>query len=194
MSSVALASKRLVLADLFPGTLVRDIVLVIVGAGLTGLAAQVSVHTSLSPVPFTLQTVAVLMTGAALGTVRGLASMLLYLVAGTAGVPWFANHAHGWGGPSLGYLLGFVAAAGIVGALAKRGADRHVISTALLMLLGNVALYAIGVTWLYAYRPVATWSFGDAIHYGMTVFLISDGIKIAIAALALPATWKLVHR
>ncbi|MDQ6936779.1 MAG: biotin transporter BioY, partial [Actinomycetota bacterium] len=107
MSATALSSRRSVLADLLPATLTRDVGLVAGGAGLTGLAAQVSVHTSLSPVPFTLQTLAVLVTGAALGTVRGLLSMTLYLLAGIAGIPWFAGHSHGWGGPSFGYILGF---------------------------------------------------------------------------------------
>src|SRR5579875_1463535 len=105
MTSAAV-SKRIVLADLVPGSLARDAGLVLGGAALTGAAAQISVHVpSLTPVPFTLQTLAVLLTGAALGSVRGLLSMALYLVAGSLGVPWFANHAHGWAGnPSFGYV------------------------------------------------------------------------------------------
>ncbi|MER6415499.1 biotin transporter BioY [Streptomyces humidus] len=101
-----------VLADLVPGSsLLRDTLLVVGGAGLTGLCAQVSLHTPLSPVPFALQTLAVLLVGTALGTVRGAAAMLLYLAAGVAGVPWFAHHTHGLGGPGFGYVVGFVLAA-----------------------------------------------------------------------------------
>lgn len=98
MSSAIALPRRRVLADLIPGSWARDAVLVGVGAGLTGLAAQVSVHTSLSPVPFTLQTLAVLVVGAALGSARGVLAMLLYLVAGGLGLPWFASQGHGWGG------------------------------------------------------------------------------------------------
>ena len=93
MTSIAAARPRIVLADLVPGAWVRDAVLVLAGAGLTGLAAQVSVTISaISPVPFTLQTLAVLVTGAALGSVRGLLSIGLYAIAGIAGVPWYADH------------------------------------------------------------------------------------------------------
>src|SRR5580704_15633798 len=108
MSSASVRSSGIVLADLVPGTLVRDAALVLGGAGLTGLAAQVSFHTSLSPVPITLQTMAVLLVGASLGTVRGVLSLTLYMVAGGLGVPWYASQGHGWGGPSFGYLIGFI--------------------------------------------------------------------------------------
>lgn len=97
-SSLAVADRR-VLADLLPGALVRDVVLVAGGAALTGLSAQVSILTPLSPVPFTLQTMAVLVCGAALGSTRGIASMSLYLLVGMAGFPWFAAHSAGVGGP-----------------------------------------------------------------------------------------------
>ncbi len=149
-AAVPARRRAAVLADLLPGARVRDAVLVLSGAGLTGLAAQVSIHTPLSPVPFTLQTLAVLLTGAALGSVRGVASMLVYLLAGVTGVPWYAGHASGRGGPSFGYVLGFVVAAGVVGALARRRADRRVVTTVALMVLGNVVVYAVGTTWLAA--------------------------------------------
>jgi biotin transport system substrate-specific component len=184
--------RRIVLADLVPGALVRDVVLIAGGAGLTGLAAQVSVHTSLTPVPFTLQTLAVLLTGAALGSVRGLLSMGLYLLAGSAGVPWFANHTHGWAGtPSFGYILGFVAAAGVVGALARRGNDRSVVSAIGLLVLGDAILLTVGTIWLSADLHVSA---AKAIDLGVTPFLIGDALKIGIAALALPAAWRLVKR
>lgn len=191
MSSAAVAPNRLVLADLLPGALVRDVALVVVGAGLTGLAAQVSIHTPLSPVPFTLQTMAVLVVGAALGTARGLLSMLLYLLAGVAGVPWFASHSSGWGGPAFGYLLGFVVAAGLVGALARRGADRHVATTVALMVAGSLVIYLVGTVWLADDLGV---SVRKAFELGVRPFLATDAIKLMIAALAFPAAWKLVRR
>ena len=182
---------RLVLADLVPGALVRDIALVAGGAGLTGLAAQVSIHTGLSPVPFTLQTLSVLVVGAALGSVRGLLSMLLYLLGGMVGVPWYANQEHGWGGPAFGYILGFVVAAGLVGALAKRGADRHVVSTVLLMVAGSVVIYLIGTVWLAVDLHLGS---VEAFKLGVRPFLATDAIKIGLAALAFPTAWKLARR
>lgn len=192
MSSAYALPSRTVLADLVPGALVRDGVLIAAGAGLTGLAAQVSIQTPLSPVPFTLQTLAALLVGAALGSVRGLLSMLLYLVAGGFGLPWFASFGHGWGGTSFGYIVGFVAAAAVTGWLAERRADRHVLSTVLMMVLGNLIIYLFGVSWLL--HEVPSFSVGQGLHYGMVVFLPSDAAKIVVAALALPATWKLIKR
>jgi biotin transport system substrate-specific component len=183
--------ERIVLADLLPGSLVRDTVLVVGGAALTGLSAQVSIHTSLTPVPFTLQTLSVLVVGGALGSVRGVLSMLVYLVAGVAGIPWFASHSSGWGGPTFGYIIGFVVAAGVVGEVARRGNDRAVLSTIGLMALGNAVIYAIGATWL---AHDAHLSAAKAIELGVTPFLLSDAAKIAIAALAFPAAWRLVGR
>lgn len=191
MTTAALR-QRIVLADLIPGAWARDAVLVAAGAGLTGLAAQGSFTISaVSPVPFTLQTMTVLLTGAALGSVRGLLSMLLYLGAGLAGVPWFAHHAHGWGGPSFGYLLGFVLAAGVVGELARRGNDRSVLSTIGLMIVGEAILFTVGTIWLGNNLHVNA---SKAIEYGVTPFLIWEVVKVAVAALALPSAWKLARR
>jgi biotin transport system substrate-specific component len=191
MTSSVLVSDRRVLADLLPGALVRDLLLVGGGALLTGLAAQVSIHTGLSPVPFTLQTMAVLVTGAALGSVRGVLSMGLYLLAGMAGVPWFAGSTHGVGGPAFGYLIGFVLAAGLVGALAGRGADRRVSTTTLLMVLGSVVIYVVGTLWLAADLDLGL---RDAFDLGVRPFLATDAIKLAIAALAFPSAWAFVRR
>jgi biotin transport system substrate-specific component len=192
MSSAALSSKRIVLADLIPGALARDAALVLGGAALTGLAAQVSIHIpSLTPVPFTLQTAAVLLTGAALGTVRGLLSILLYLIAGVAGVPWYAGHESGWGGPSFGYIIGFVVAAGVVGELARRGNDRSLMSTIGLFVIGDAILLTIGTVWLANDLGVSA---SKAISLGVTPFLIGDAIKLGVSALILPAAWKFARR
>jgi len=193
MTSMAVAARsRVVLADLVPGAWVRDVVLVLAGAGLTGLAAQVSVTISaISPVPFTLQTLAVLITGAALGSVRGLLSIGLYAVAGIAGVPWYADHTSGWGGPSFGYIIGFVLAAGVVGELARRGNDRSVLSAIGVMIVGEAILLTIGTIWLANDLHVSS---AKAIEFGVTPFLVGDAIKLVIAALLFPAAWKLARR
>ncbi|MFT7840914.1 biotin transporter BioY [Saccharothrix sp. BKS2] len=190
MSVLAVPGRRAVLADLVPGSLARDVALVVAGAGLTGLAAQVALPVPGSPVPITGQTFAALLVGAALGWRRGGVSMALYLVAGVAGVPWFQGGASGTPA-SLGYVVGFVLAGALVGHLAGRGGDRTPLRTAGTMALGNLAIYACGVPWLMAAAGVG---FGQALRLGVTPFLLGDALKIALAAGLLPAAWLLVRR
>jgi biotin transport system substrate-specific component len=189
MSSVTSVSPR-TLGDVIPGGLVRSIALVIGGAVFVGLTAQVAIPLPFTPVPLTLQTFSVLLVGAALGSVRGAASMALYLLAGIAGVPWFANQQSGWAFASFGYIVGFVAAAWLVGRLAERGADRRVVPTIGMMALGNVVIYVFGVAglMLLADLPLST-----ALAKGVLPFLIGDVIKILLAAGLLPGTWKLIN-
>ncbi|MFI6788531.1 biotin transporter BioY [Nonomuraea sp. NPDC050383] len=189
MASAPVSIRPAVLSDLLPGSRVRDVALVVGGAGLTGLAAQLTVP--LWPVPVTAQTFAVLLVGAALGMNRAAASMALYLVAGIAGVPWFAGHSSGWGGASFGYVLGFIAAAAVVGKLAERGADRTVLGTVGTMALGNVIIYAFGLPVLVA---VTGLDLGTALVEGAGKFLLGDAVKIAVAAGLLPLAWKLARR
>jgi biotin transport system substrate-specific component len=191
MSFSAFRASGDVIADFLPGALARDASLVLFGAGLTGVAAQVSIHTSLSPVPITLQTLAVLVVGGALGTARGSLSMAIYLLAGGLGVPWFAGQSHGWYLTSFGYIVGFVAAAGIVGDLARRGNDRSFLSALGVMAVGEAVLLTIGTIWLAADLRV---SVGTAISYGVTPFLLGDAIKLTIAAAVFPTAWRLVRR
>lgn len=150
MSTAAAAPARTgqVLADLLPASRVRDIALVVGGAALTGLAAQIAVPVPGSPVPVTGQTLAVLLVGTALGAGRGFLSLALYALAGIAGVPWFADGTSGAAAPSFGYILGMILASTVVGALARRGADRTALRTAGAMLLGEAIIYAVGVPYL----------------------------------------------
>jgi biotin transport system substrate-specific component len=189
MSSVTSVSPR-TLADVIPGGLVRSIALVIGGAIFVGLTAQVSIPLPFTPVPLTLQTFSVLLVGAALGSVRGAASMALYLLAGVAGVPWFANHQSGLAFASIGYIVGFVAAAWLVGRLAERGADRRVLPAIGMMALGNLVIYAFGVAGLMV---IAHMSLSKALALGVLPFLSGDAIKILLAAVLLPGTWKLIN-
>lgn len=191
MSSITSVSPR-TLADVIPGGVARSVALVVGGAGFVGLTAQVFVPLPFSPVPLSLQTFSVLLVGAVLGSRRGVASMALYLLAGVAGVPWFAQHQSGWAFASFGYVVGFVVAAYLVGRLAERGADRTVLRSVGLMVLGNLAIYAVGVPGLVL---ITGMGLGQALVAGVVPFLIGDALKIALAAGLLPATWKLVgHR
>ncbi|QGN57298.1 biotin transporter BioY [Nostocoides sp. HKS02] len=190
MTAIALPRTR-VLADVIPGGLVRDSALVLGGAGLVGLLAQFSIPLSFTPVPLTLGTFAVLLTGAALGPLRGLLSIGLYLLAGMAGVPWFAGHASGYGFASFGYLIGFVLAGALVGGLAQRGADRTPLKTAGTMVLGNLVIYAVGVPYLMAATGM---DLQTGLAKGVVPFLVGDGLKILAAAGLLPGAWALVRR
>lgn len=190
MATSTVAVRRpLVLADLVPGARLRDVALVVGGAAFVGLAAQLSVPIPGTPVPVTGQTLAVLLSVAALGSVRGVASMLLYLVAGIAGVPWFAGGESGFAMPSFGYIAGYVLAAAAVGALASRGWDRTPLRTAVTMVVGNLVIYVAGVTWLAG--AVHT-SLAHAVVLGVLPFLVGDAVKIVIAMGLLPTAWKLV--
>ena len=188
MSSITSVSPR-TLADVIPGGLVRSIALVVGGAVFVGLTAQVSIPLWFTPVPLSLQTFSVLLVGAALGSRRGLASMALYLLVGMAGVPWFAEGQSGWQLATIGYVVGFVAAAWLVGLLAERGADRKPLRAAGMMVAGNLVIYVFGVTGLVLMTSMTP---AVAVAKGVLPFLLGDAIKIIFAAALLPATWKLV--
>ena len=192
MSTLAASSAPgRVLADLLPATRVRDIALVVGGAALTGLAAQIAVPVPGSPVPVTGQTFAALLVGTSLGAGRGFLSLALYALAGVVGVPWFAQGASGAGMVSFGYILGLMLASTVVGALARRGADRGVWRMAGAVLLGEALIYAVGVPYL-AYA--ADLSASQAIAAGLTPYLLGDALKAALAMGLVPGVWKLLER
>lgn len=187
-------TRPLVLADVLPGELVRDVVLVVAYALLVGLTAQVVIPLPFTPVPITGQTFGVLLGGMALGSRRALFGMLLYLAVGLLGVPWFAQHRGGLdmlAAPSLGYIAGFVVAAAVVGFLAERGFDRVPWLALAAMVAGNAVIYVLGVAWL---AHVTGWSVVKSIDLGMVPFLVGDAIKALLAAALLPGAWLLVGR
>ncbi|MEV0253001.1 biotin transporter BioY [Streptomyces sp. NPDC050732] len=191
--SIAAATTRpgQVLADLLPASRVKDAALVLGGAALTGIAAQIAVPVPGSPVPVTGQTFAALLVGTSLGARRGFLSLAVYALVGMAGMPWFAQAGSGVAAPSLGYVLGMLLAATVVGALARRGGDRSVLRTAGTMVLGSAIIYAVGVPYLAAATGM---SLTQAVAAGLTPFLIGDALKAALAMGALPTAWKLLDR
>lgn len=176
-----------VLADVVPHTWVRQLALIGGAAVFVGLSAQIAIPLPFTPVPLTLQTFAVLLSAAALGSLRGALAMLVYALVGMAGVPWFAQGSSGFTAPSFGYIVGFIIAALVVGRIAEHGATRTAVRSAGLMIVGNLVIYAVGVTWL-KFAIGADWA--TAIALGATPFLIGDAIKIAAAAGLLPLTWR----
>ena len=182
-----------VLTDALPGAKVRDAVLVLAGAALLALSAQVAVPLPFTPVPITGQTFAVMLLGSAYGVRRGLASMALYLAVGFAGAPVFSLGRTGGEmlqAPSFGYVVGMALAVALVGRLAERAWDRRIGTAVGQMVLGNLVVYAVGVPWL---AVAAGFGAQDALAKGLVPFLVGDAIKIALAAGLLPATWRLVR-
>src|SRR3954471_4834476 len=150
MSATHALPGRRVLADVLPGALVRDIVLVVSGALLTALFAQISIDVPPSPVPITGQTLAVGLVGATLGMRRGAASLALYVLLGLL-LPFYADGDSGWHvvwGASGGYLVGFVFAAAFVGWMAERGASRSVALGFVAFVVGQLIIFAFGLAGL----------------------------------------------
>ncbi|HEV6955288.1 MAG TPA: biotin transporter BioY [Promicromonospora sp.] len=185
------SNPRRVLADLLPGTVARDVALVVGVAALTAVAAQLRVPIPGLPVPVTGQTFAVLLGAAAIGPVRGALAQALYLAVGLVGLPVFTGGASGVEvvlGASGGYIVGFVLASLVVGALARRGLDRGVLGTVLAFGAGTATIYAVGVPWLAVTTGMGA---GEALMAGAVVFLAGDAIKAVLAGVVLPGAWRL---
>ena len=168
----------------------RSVSLVFAFSLLTALAAQISIP--MRPVPITGQTFAVLLTGALLGSRLGAAAMIVYLVEGAIGLPFFSEGRSGIGhlfGLTGGYLVAFPAAAFITGAFAENGWDKRLLSAVAAMLVGSIVIIAAGWAWLSQFMSPAT-----AFATGVKPFIIGDIVKILLAAGALPIGWKLLKR
>ncbi len=172
--------------------LLYDAALVLAGSLFVALCAQFAIPLPFSPVPVTGQTLAVLTVGVLLGSRRGSLALLTYLAEGALGLPVLAGGAAGLSrltGPTGGYLIGFVAAAFLVGWLAEQGWDRRFESTLLAMVLGNVVIYACGLPWLGRFVGVE-----QVFTLGLWPFLPGDLGKILLATASLPWGWRLLDR
>jgi biotin transport system substrate-specific component len=135
-----------------------------------------------------------LLVGGALGFRRGLAAVLLYVLLGVVGLPFFAEGKGGFSiilGASGGYLVGFILAGAVVGRLAELGWDRHLAGAIGAMAIGNALIYVIGVPWLaFVTRFDAT----TAVQKGLVPFIVGDVLKLVFAAVVFPAAWWVVGR
>jgi biotin transport system substrate-specific component len=175
-----------------PSGVGREVALILGGSLLIALSAQLQVVLPFSPVPITGQTFAVLLLGALYGSRRGPATVVTYLALGAMGLPVFAGGTFGAArlvGPTAGYLVGFLAAAFVVGFLSERGWDRKPWTTAVSMLLGNGMIYVAGVLWLSRF---VGWQ--AVLSTGVLPFLAGDALKIALATILLPTCWKHIGR
>ncbi len=168
--------------------------LIIGFALLIAATAQFEIHIPGTPVPVTGQTFGVLLTGAALGSVAGTASIVLYAALGAVGLPFYAGGTSGWEhftGATFGYFVGFVVAGWVVGWFAEHRRDRVVKTAIPAFIVGSLVIYAFGVGWLWL---TVFDDLGTSISKGMTPFLVGDALKALLAGLALPGAWWVVNR
>jgi biotin transport system substrate-specific component len=178
----------------------RTLALVIAFAALTAVLAQLRIPLPGTPVPVTGQTLGVLVAGGVLGMRAGALSQALYLLVGLVGLPVFTDAGSGWevvSGATGGYLVGFVAAAALVGWLVERGEDRHVVTSATAMLAGTAVIYVVGAAWLARTLgvPVVTADgTANAVTLGVVPFVVGDLLKITLAGTLFPAARRLLSR
>jgi biotin transport system substrate-specific component len=148
-----------------------DAITVLTGTYLLAISARMRVSLPFTPVPVTGQTAVVLLIGALLGWRRGVLSTSCYLLAGGLGLPLFAGGAIA--GPTGGYLVGFIAAAGMVGWLRERGWGRRPLAAGLVLLFGNICIYLVGLPWLATFVGIHR-----VLPLGLYPFVFGDLVKI----------------
>ena len=186
---------------------IKRAVLVVLGVIVLAVCAKIKFPLPPSPVPINLGTFAVLTLGAAYGPRLGAVTILAYMLVGVLGFDVFANSTaenNGWAymiGGTGGYLIGFIIATIALGFFARMGWDRNVLLMAVAMFVGNLIIYAFGVTWLYSLIEAGTLPFmadkftgmwQQAMAWGFWPFLFGDALKIVMAAILLPVLWKAV--
>ncbi len=182
-------APRLLVDAIWPAAgAMREVALVLGGAIVIALSAQLRIPLPFTPVPITAQTFAILLIAATYGSRRGPATVLTYLMMGLSGLPVFASAAPGLAalaGPTAGYLMGYVPASLVVGFLSERGASRSPLMTAGSMAVASVIIFGMGSLWLSRF---VGWD--QVLAAGVLPFLPGDVVKIALATIALPAAWR----
>jgi biotin transport system substrate-specific component len=191
MSSTATSLR----SSLMPRTTaLANAVLVVSGVFALAILAQIAIPVPGSPVPVTGQTLGVLLIGTAYGSTLGVTTFALYLLAGIAGAPIFANNGFGIDrviGATGGYLIGMLVATYVVGQLARLRLDQKFLTALPSMLIGTVITFSFGLVWLQQYTG-KDWAW--TINAGLTPFIVGEVLKIAIAGTSLPIIWRLVNR
>jgi len=189
--SLQLSARTNLIDRVIPRSLSADVALILGGALLTAVAAQIAIP--MWPVPITGQTFAVLLVGAVLGASRAALSMIAYFSMGAVGLPVFTGAVSGINfGTTFGYQVGFIAAAAVVGWLAQLNWQKKVSGVLASFALGNAVIYLFGLPWLgFALSNLGMAADASAVlAAGLIPFLLGDAIKMALAAAALPLAWK----
>ena len=175
-------------------TVASQISLILTGTVFLAVMAQIAFPIPGSPVPFTGQTLGVLLLGTAYGAGLGASTVAFYLLMGMADAPIFSSGTSGIErivGPTGGYLVGMLISSLVLGALAGRKWDQKIKTVIPTMIIGNLIIFSIGLLWLNQYTGQSwLWTF----EKGFTPFIFGEIIKIAIASTALPAVWKYVAK
>ncbi|HUP59204.1 MAG TPA: biotin transporter BioY [Thermoanaerobaculia bacterium] len=190
MSEKVMTIPALVVERLVRGRVAADMLLVIGASALIAIAAQIAIPLPFTPVPLTLQPLAVIFIGAALGSTRGAAAAALYLLEGFSGLPVFAQ---GHGGPAwllgatAGYLYSYPFAAWLAGFVSERGWGSTITRAITGMLLALGVIYLGGWSWLAALTDARY-----AFTAGVAPFVVADIVKVAIGAALLPKAQRMM--
>jgi biotin transport system substrate-specific component len=192
--TIQLSSQAALIDRVIPRSAINNVALILSGAVLTAYAAQLVIP--MWPVPITAQTLAVLLVGSVLGATRGAISLIVYFSMGAVGLPVFSAATSLSFGPTFGYLIGFIAAAALVGYLSQRGWHRSVVGVLGSFVIANSAIYLFGLPWLaFALGTLgAANDLASVAAAGLAPFIIGDVIKMTVAAALLPLAWKFLGK
>jgi biotin transport system substrate-specific component len=189
-----LSSQAALIDRVIPRSAVNNVALILSGAVFTAYAAQLVIP--MWPVPITAQTLAVLLVGSVLGATRGAISLIVYFSMGAVGLPVFSAATSLSFGPTFGYLVGFIAAAAVVGYLSQRGWHKSVAGVLGSFAIANSVIYLFGLPWLaFALGSLGVANdFASVAAAGLAPFILGDVIKMTVAAALLPLAWKFLGK
>jgi biotin transport system substrate-specific component len=192
--TMQLSSQAALIDRVIPRSAINNVALILSGAVLTAYAAQLVIP--MWPVPITAQTLAVLLVGSVLGATRGAISLIVYFSMGAVGLPVFSAATSLSFGPTFGYLVGFIAAAALVGYLSQRGWHKSVSGVLGSFAIANSVIYLFGLPWLaFALGSLgAANDLASVAAAGFAPFIIGDVIKMTLAAALLPLAWKFLGK
>jgi biotin transport system substrate-specific component len=192
--TMQLSSQAALIDRVIPRSAINNVALILSGAVLTAYAAQLVIP--MWPVPITAQTLAVLLIGSVLGATRGAISLIVYFSMGAVGLPVFSAATSLSFGPTFGYLVGFIAAAALVGYLSQRGWHKSVSGVLGSFAIANSVIYLFGLPWLaFALGSLgAANDLASVAAAGFAPFILGDVIKMTLAAVLLPLAWKFLGK
>jgi biotin transport system substrate-specific component len=192
--TIQLTGQVALIDRVIPRSAINNVALILSGAVFTAYAAQLVIP--MWPVPMTAQTLAVLLVGSVLGATRGAISLIVYFSMGAVGLPVFSAATSLSFGPTFGYIVGFIAAAALVGYLSQRGWHKSVAGVLGSFAIANSVIYLFGLPWL-AFVLGSLGAANDLVSVsaaGLAPFIIGDVIKMTLAAALLPLAWKFLGK